>query len=140
MSTFQDRITLAEKREQERRIAQGEPRLTKTMIWKAAEATSAAATHWFNGSNAADLDTCFRMAPLLRVNPHWLHDESASIDAPYSAVRENQRTIDLPAILSAIPTLTPNQVERLRAELDYKARIDALADPPNIPLKLPRSA
>lgn len=87
--TFQERITLAFKNEQARRAANGDQRLTKTELWKAAGATSAAATHWFNGSNGMDLDTCVRVAPLLSVNPYWLFDESrpmsfseGSMDAP----------------------------------------------------------
>lgn len=74
--TFQERITLAFKNEQTRRAVNGDQRLTKTELWKAAGATSAAATHWFNGSNGMDLDTCVKVAPLLNVNPYWLFDES----------------------------------------------------------------
>lgn len=140
MTTFQNRIAKAYKAEQARRLASGEPRLTKTKLWQAAGATSAATTHWFNGSNAANLDTCYAIAPLLRVNPHWLYDESAEMAAPYGVVLETSKVADFRSILAAIPTLTANQVERLRAELDYKARIDALTDPPAIPLKQPRSA
>ena len=72
--TFQDRITQAFEEEAARRADAGESRLTKTDIWKAADATSGAATHWFNGSNGMDMATCMKVASLLRVNPQWLYD------------------------------------------------------------------
>lgn len=74
--TFQERINLAFKKEQARRLDAGEPRLTKTLVWRSAGATSAAATHWFNGSNGMDLATCMKVAPILNVDPYWLFDES----------------------------------------------------------------
>lgn len=72
--SFQKRISLAFQTESDRRADAGEPRLTKTELWKAAGATSGAATHWFNGSNGMDLDTCVKAAKVLRVNPRWLFD------------------------------------------------------------------
>lgn len=72
MSTFQERFSQAFDAEARRRLEAGEPRLTKTMVWKAAGASSGAFTHWYNGSNGMDLDTCFLVAPLLRINPTWL--------------------------------------------------------------------
>ncbi|MBV2180918.1 MAG: hypothetical protein KUL86_06735 [Castellaniella sp.] len=72
--TFQARITAAFQEENHRRKEVGEPRLTKTDLWKAAKLTSAAATFWFDGTNAADLDTCMKIAPLLRVRGQWLFD------------------------------------------------------------------
>jgi len=72
--TFQERIKQAFEEEAARRADAGEPRLTKTDIWKAADASSGAATHWFNGSNGMDMATCMKVAPLLRVNPQWLYD------------------------------------------------------------------
>lgn len=74
--TFQERITQAFKEEAARRADAGEPRLTKTDVWKAADASSGAATHWFNGSNGMDLATCMKVAPVLRVNAQWLYDGS----------------------------------------------------------------
>ncbi|MGV2894194.1 S24 family peptidase [Achromobacter sp. AGC78] len=72
--TFQERIKQAFEEEAARRSDAGEPRLTKTDIWKAADASSGAATHWFNGSNGMDMATCMKVAPLLRVNAQWLYD------------------------------------------------------------------
>ncbi len=74
--TFQERITQAFNEEAARRADAGEPRLTKTDVWKAAGASSGAATHWFNGSNGMDLATCMKVAPVLRVNAQWLYDGS----------------------------------------------------------------
>jgi phage repressor protein C with HTH and peptisase S24 domain len=73
-TTFYDRINLAFNRENERRLAASEPRLTKTALWKTAGLSSGAASHWFDGSNGADLDTCEKIAPLMRVNARWLFD------------------------------------------------------------------
>lgn len=84
--SFQDRLGHAYKRESVRRANAGEPRLTYTIIWKAAGATSGAATHWFSGANAMDLNTCMKVAPALRVNPWWLYDESREIDDPYGGI------------------------------------------------------
>jgi phage repressor protein C with HTH and peptisase S24 domain len=72
--TFQERIKQAFEEEAARRADAGEPRLTKTDIWKAAGASSGAATHWFNGSNGMDMATCMKVAPLLKVNAQWLYD------------------------------------------------------------------
>lgn len=72
--TFQARITAAFHDENRRRKEVDEPRLTKTDLWKAARLTSAAVTFWFNGANAADLDTCMKIAPLMRVRGQWLFD------------------------------------------------------------------
>ncbi|CAB5516576.1 hypothetical protein LMG26857_05653 [Achromobacter anxifer] len=75
--TFQKRITQAFNEESARRADAAEPRLTKTDLWKAAGASSGAATHWFNGSNGMDMATCLKVAPLLRVHPQWLYDGTA---------------------------------------------------------------
>ncbi|MCW3151925.1 phage repressor protein [Achromobacter spanius] len=72
--TFQERIKQAFEEEAARRADAGEPRLTKTDVWKAADASSGAATHWFNGSNGMDMATCMKVAHLLRVNAQWLYD------------------------------------------------------------------
>lgn len=77
MSTFQERFAKAFDAERARRISAGEDQLTKTMVWKAAKASSGAFTQWYDGTTSATLDRCFLMAPILRVNPHWLFDESA---------------------------------------------------------------
>lgn len=79
MATFQMRIERAFAEETKRRKEAGEPKLTKTHLWKAAGVSSSAASHWFNGENGADLDACIKIAPLLRVNPYWLYDESKPI-------------------------------------------------------------
>lgn len=73
---FRDRISSAFDDENRRRKAADLPRLTKTDLWKAADLTSAAATFWFSGDNGADLDTCMKIAPLLRVRGQWLYDGS----------------------------------------------------------------
>lgn len=75
--TFQKRITQAFNEEAARRADAAEPRLTKTDLWKAAGASSGAATHWFNGANGMDMATCIKVAPLLRVNAQWLYDGTA---------------------------------------------------------------
>lgn len=71
---FKDRIEIAFNEENHRRKAEEVPRLTKTDLWKAAGMTSAAATFWFDGSNGAGMDTCMKIAPLMRVNAKWLFD------------------------------------------------------------------
>src|SRR5690606_21333019 len=73
---FQDRINAAFNEENARRKAEGLPRLSKTDLWKAAGLTSAAATHWFHAANAADMATCMKIAPLLRVRGQWRFDET----------------------------------------------------------------
>jgi len=60
----------------------GEDRLTKTALWKAADITSSSVSHWFNGTNGADLECCFKIAPILKVNPFWLFDGRGKIDDP----------------------------------------------------------
>lgn len=72
--TFQKRITQAFNDEAARRADAAEPRLTKTDLWKAAGASSGAATHWFSGANGMDMATCLKVAPLLHVNAQWLYD------------------------------------------------------------------
>jgi len=91
MSTFQERFSRAFDAEARRRLENGEDRLTKTMIWKAARATSGAFTQWYDGTSGAKLDTCYLMAPMLRVNPHWLFDESVPRDAPMKEARSIER-------------------------------------------------
>ncbi|WP_323017369.1 S24 family peptidase [Castellaniella sp.] len=71
---FQARITAAFQEENRRLKEVGGPHLTKTHLWQAAKVTSAAVTFWFNGANAADLDTCMKIAPLMRVRGQWLFD------------------------------------------------------------------
>lgn len=78
--TFQERIQRAFAKEQARRLDAGEPRLTKTELWKAAGLSSSAVSNWFMGRNAADFDVCVVIANILRVNPYWLFDESRSMD------------------------------------------------------------
>lgn len=84
MSTFQERFSQSFDAEVRRRMEAGEPRLTKTMVWKAAGASSGAFTHWYGGANGMDLDTCFLVAPLLRVSPTWLFNGKGrrDTDAP----------------------------------------------------------
>lgn len=77
--TFQDRIHKAFTVEQARRRSVGKKALTKTELWTAVGATSAAATHWFSGANGMDLDTCIKAAPVLNVNPFWLFDGSGDM-------------------------------------------------------------
>jgi phage repressor protein C with HTH and peptisase S24 domain len=84
MSTFQERFSSSFDAEVKRRIEHGEPKLTKTMVWEAAKASSGAFTQWYNGATSAKLDNCFLMATLLRVNPHWLFDESQPREAELS--------------------------------------------------------
>jgi len=97
MENFQKRLLRAFAREQQRRSDAGEPRLTKTELWKAAGASSAAASHWFSGANGADLDTCLKIAKVLRVNARWLFDESQGMDETINAA------IDAPLDVLTIP-------------------------------------
>lgn len=83
---FQLRIESAFGEENARRLSAGEPRLTKTMLWKAAGVTSGACTQWFTGDADMALETCFKAAPLLRVNPFWLYDGSQSRNEAVSNV------------------------------------------------------
>lgn len=83
--SFQKRILASFELENRRRKEAGEPRLTKTDLWRAAGVTSAAATFWFKGDNAADLDTCLKIAPLLRVNHQWLFDGTGPKEQPTNA-------------------------------------------------------
>lgn len=76
MTTFQERLLEAFNEENQRREAAGVPLLTKTDLWKTAKVSSGSVTHWFNGSTGAALDKCVRIAPLLRINAHWLFDET----------------------------------------------------------------
>lgn len=87
MSTFQERFSSAFDAEVHRRRDAGEPILTKTMVWKAAESTSGAFSQWYSGPTTATLDRCLKMAPLLRVNGRWLFDETGekSPEAPSPA-------------------------------------------------------
>lgn len=95
MSTFQERFNLAVGNETARRMDNGEPPLTKTMVWKAAKATSGAFTQWADGTTGMKLNTCFLVAPLLRVNPHWLFDESRPMNDPLASVGD-PNTASLP--------------------------------------------
>jgi len=85
MSTFQERFSGAFDAEVRRRRDAGEPPLTKTMVWKAAGSTSGAFTQWYIGPTTATLDRCLKMAPLLRVNGHWLFDGTGEQDATKEA-------------------------------------------------------
>jgi SOS-response transcriptional repressor LexA len=76
MSTFQDRLNSAIDEEKARRKEEGEKRLFDTELWKAAGVTSGAMSQWRKGITSAKMDNCLKMAPLLRVNPWWLFDES----------------------------------------------------------------
>ncbi|CAM4270708.1 Peptidase S24/S26A/S26B/S26C domain-containing protein [Bordetella tumbae] len=91
MLLFKDRIQAAFNEENHRRKAEEAPRLTKTDLWKAAGMTSAAATFWFDGSNGADMDTCMKIAPLMRVNAKWLFDgtKPKNIDPPPSVADDH---------------------------------------------------
>jgi SOS-response transcriptional repressor LexA len=89
MTTFQERLLFSFNREAQHRKSEGEKPLLKTDIWKAAGKTSGAATNWFDGSNGMALDVCFLVAPLLKVNPFWLFDESQGIDDSYTSNQTN---------------------------------------------------
>ena len=90
--SFQERISLAFQNEADRRADAGEHRLTKTELWKAVGATSGAATHWFNGSNGMDLDTCVKAAKVLRVNPRWLFDGTGPMKLEIGQDQASQST------------------------------------------------
>ncbi len=121
---FQDRITLAFEREKNRRQAEGEPRLTKTELWKGVGASSGAATHWFDGSNGMDLATCMKAAPILRVNPFWLYDESQAIDQPTTGkavLSEVQRKPE-----DKLSTKETLEIIELMSQLDSRGRENVL--------------
>lgn len=118
--SFQKRITQAFNEEASRRADAAEPRLTKTDLWKAAGASSGAATHWFNGSNGMDMATCIKVAPLLHVNAQWLYDGSgqkrpdnddlsavpAPAPWPFPSIPEDQ-----------VRALSPEQLNKLQGAL-----------------------
>lgn len=108
--TFQKRITQAFTEEAARRADAAEPRLTKTDIWKAAGASSGAATHWFNGSNGMDMATCMKVAPLLRVSAQWLYDGTGPKRPPSGGVED--RTA-LPPAPWPFPEIPEDQVRAL---------------------------
>lgn len=99
MTTFQERYLEAFADEKARRIEAGEARLTQTEIWKHCGVSSSSTSHWKSGRNYADLDTCMKIGEILRVNPHWLFDESmpkksvyvAANNEPPSALDRNQQ-------------------------------------------------
>lgn len=101
MTTFNERLLLAYNREAKRRVADGERKITYTKVWKAASATSGAATHWFKGVNGMDLDTCIKVAPVLRCNPFWLFDESSGMDTEHSS---NAQAMPQATVLKFNPT------------------------------------
>lgn len=122
--TFQKRITQAFNEEASRRADADEPRLTKTDLWKAANASSGAATHWFNGSNGMDMATCMKVAPLLRVNAQWLYDGAG----PKSPVGNGTGATSPPTPPSApwpfpsipeaqVRALSPDQLNKLQGAL-----------------------
>jgi SOS-response transcriptional repressor LexA len=76
MNLLSDRLKAALKEERQRRKDANEPKLTDTKIWKAAGVTSGAMAGWKSGRIKMTLDKAMKVAPLLRVNPWWLFDES----------------------------------------------------------------
>ncbi|GAB1837121.1 hypothetical protein MyNCGM121_39010 [Achromobacter xylosoxidans] len=108
--TFQKRITQAFTEEAARRADAAEPRLTKTDIWKAAGASSGAATHWFNGSNGMDMATCMKVAPLLRVSAQWLYDGTGPKRPPSGGVEDRP---PLPPAPWPFPEIPEDQVRAL---------------------------
>lgn len=127
-NTLQSRLIFAFKREADRRSVAGEPRLTKTDIWKAADASSGAATHWFNGANGMDLVTCVKVSRVLRVNPFWLYDESEPIDLNipggyHTAATPSSRTDSAPLdpILADLADLLPEDAAVWRAQVHAAA-------------------
>jgi hypothetical protein len=109
MNTFKDRFKLAIDTETQRRADAGEPKLTKTMVWKAAGATSGAYTQWADGSTSMTLDRCFLVAPLLRVNPHWLF----SGKTPASHTNANPKNFSNFMVTSTAKELTLEEVALL---------------------------
>lgn len=129
MSTFQDRIKSAFSDENARRISAGEKQLAKKDLWAAAGRSSGAASHWFGGGNGADMDACLKIAPLLRVNPHWLFDESkpreegVSYDRVDSVVRVVRECETKPYVH---PNETTRRIIALLDETDEAGRGAAL--------------
>lgn len=132
---FQTRILQAFNEEMARRSDAAEPRLTKTDIWKAAGASSGAATHWFNGSNGMDMATCLKVAPLLRVNPQWLYDgtgpkrpdsggsmaSSAPAPWPFPHIPESQVRALPPAQLNALQGALALAIAQLKLGIEVAA-------------------
>lgn len=131
--SFHLRINQAFHEENLRRKEAGEARLTKTDLWRAAKVTSAAATHWFNGDNAADLDTCAKIAPLLRVNAQWLFDGTGPrVALLYDELEEDHapiRMIDAKASAGRGKVVYSDDVSKLLMfRRDWLAKKDAKPD------------
>ena len=122
MSTFQERFSKAFDAEVRRRQEEGEERLTKTMVWKAAKATSGAFTQWYDGTTGAKLDTCFMIAPLLRVNPHWLFDESAP---RHAAIKDDVNIEAAPSLTRKVPLISFVRAGAFTEAIDNFAPDDA---------------
>lgn len=117
--TFQKRITQAFNEEASRRADAAEPRLTKTDLWKAAGASSGAATHWFNGSNGMDMATCIKVAPLLHVNAQWLYDGTGPKLPKIGGAGVATALAPLPAPWP-FPSIPEDQVRALSADQLHK--------------------
>jgi hypothetical protein len=111
MATFQDRISEAFKEENERRLSARERKLTKSDLWSAAGRSSGAATKWFNGENGAEMDACLKIAPLLRINPYWLFDESREKNDPCGNEVDGN-VVKYVSETSAPPYIHPNETTR----------------------------
>ena len=125
---FQERLLLVFAREQSRRRSLGQQELTKTDIWKAAGLSSGAVSHWFSGSNDADLSSCTKIAPLLRCDPWWLFDESGP--APGSVIQSAVGPSDvMPKEIAAVVSLMHKMCQLQRGEvLGYARRVSEEAE------------
>ena len=129
--TFQERITKAFNDEQARRASSGEPRLTRTDLWKAAGLSSGAATHWFNGTNGADLHVCQKIAPILRCDPNWLF----SGEKPRGLI--NTPIDQLPKI--SPPKMDPivKEIADIASQLSIKGQLELYREANSLLLKYP---
>ncbi len=141
MTKFCERIADAFRAENQRRALAGEPRLTKTMLWKTAGTSSGSVTHWFSGSNGADLLACHKIAPLLRVSTFWLFDgtgdRATSSETPATPVAEH--TDPTAAALAELDRLHPAKAALFRAEIAM-ALHEALEKQAAAPPKIQQSA
>lgn len=121
MSTFNERFVEAFEAEARRRLDNAEQPLTKTMVWKAAKASSGAFSHWYNGSNGMGLDTCYLVAPILRVNPIWLFYGTGQKElSPSSNTNELKKSAEFsPVDQWGEKPMQLASVSRLKTRSDY---------------------
>jgi hypothetical protein len=128
MSTFSERFNLAFEQEKNRRRQAGEPRLLKKYLCKVSGSTSGAFAQWTSGASKMTLDRCFKVAPLLKVNPFWLFNESQKMDEPFQNSKNaiDEKSTELTPrerrLLDLFNELTEKQQEELYRLFEAKKR------------------